>query len=118
MHHHFIITLPRSNTLHHVPSHRNVELDLEIRQLSHASGYVRLHDRSSIYVPEESPSRLVPAKSIHMALRAVGGVVLRVDDAVLVVIFAIVLAPVETGVIYHLRVPRLHHVNLTVRRPA
>lgn len=108
MNHHLILAIIRALPLHDITTHRDVELDLEIRNAADTLRDGGLHDRPPINIPEQPPLpvlRLVPGKTIVVPLRPCHVVVLRVHHPVLVMVLAVVVAPVQTGMIHTIAIP-------------
>lgn len=119
---HVIITITRQHASIDVPTHGNVDDNLEITHPPRPRGYISLHNRPAINIPHQAAARvamrrLLPSKAIPPALGVVqlgdGGL----DDAMLVPVLAVEVAPVQAGVVDAGGVPGLEDVHLAVVGP-
>lgn len=115
---HFVLAVVRPGALHDIPSCRNVQLDLKVLEFpSHISRNVTTHDRLIVDIPYHPPGILVPSKAVRMTLWVRNVVDIGVKNTMLVVVFAVILAPMQTGVVCRKAIPRLHDIYLAVCWP-
>jgi len=107
-----------------VTSNRNIQYYPPFLKPSRSLRLPAFHDRPAINVPNQSSTllcpvyRLIPRKAIYVATRAIQVWQRGLNNAMLIPILTVVVAPVQAGMVGLLAVPRLHDIDLSVRRPS
>lgn len=109
------------DTLTHISTHSDIDQDPKIPHRPCSSRFAGLHDRSSINIPHHSALScvlvLVPSEIKSHTVRRVDGRDWCLYHTVLVVVFAVEMAPVHTSVIRLVSVPGFENVHLAVVGP-
>ena len=119
IHNHIIIPRHRHFPTTHIPTHGHIQQHRHLPHRPRPRGYLRLHHRPSVNIPNHAPlpslsARLIPRKvipnrpGVHIRYT-------RAHDAVLVRLM--VLAPVQAGVVLVVAVPSLCNVDFAICRP-
>lgn len=120
--HHVIIPILGQFSLTNIPAHGNINHDSELLHSTGAKRDVALHNRSAINVPNHATAPvgdaifLYPGEAKGMGL-ARHGRKMGFDNAMLVVVWAVEVAPMEATVVYAVAIPGLEDVDFAVSRP-